>query len=105
MEKVKRTGIVLLSILIIVLVFAVLYYSLSFSKDTVIRRTLFLSGHPIGAFTTSIQDNPDVKDKLYGDCYVIQNDKINNGTENSIPGVCMKKNKYGLYYDVTIGAW
>ena len=89
---------------VIILYFAI-YIATSFSHQAVIRRILFENGHPIGAFTTPIQNKPDSKDKRYGDCYIIQNDKINNGTENSIPGVCMKKNKYGMYYDISIGAW
>lgn len=89
---------------VIILYFAV-YIAMSFSHQAVIRRTLFLNGHPIGAFTTPVQDKPDSTDKRYGDCYIIQNDKINNGTANSIPGVCMKKNKHGMYDDVSIGAW
>ena len=56
-----------------------------------------MNGHPIAAFTTDIQNTPDSKDNLYEECYVIHNGKVNNGTENSIPGVCMKKNKYVMY--------
>ena len=68
-----------------------------------IRRTLLLNGHPIGAFTTPIQSQPDSIDEQYGECYVIHNHQINDGTEHAIPGVCMKKSKFGLYYNITIG--
>lgn len=64
-----------------------------------------MNGHPIGAFTTSIPNKPDTKDKKYGFCYNIDNPNISDGSENSIPGVCMRKSKYGMYYDVTIGAF
>ncbi|GGH82309.1 hypothetical protein JOD43_002741 [Pullulanibacillus pueri] len=103
MEKIKRTGIVLSTLLVIILLFSILYYSMSFSKALVIRRTLFLNGHPIGALTTSIQNKPNTTDSRYGSCYAINNPKISDGSENSIPGVCMKKNKFGMYYDISIG--
>jgi hypothetical protein len=66
---------------------------------------MFILGHPIGAFTTPIQEKPDTKDKRYGDCYVIKNKDINNGTIHALPGVCMKKNRFGFYYDISIGVF
>lgn len=105
MKGLKKIGILLTPFLAIVLLFIIPYYSMSFSKNLVIRRTLILNGHPFVAFTTNIQNTPDSKDKIYGMCYVIHNHKVNNGTESSIPGVCLKKNKYGLYYVSSIGVW
>ncbi len=99
----KATLIKIISFLI--LVFFVTYYSTSFSKSLVIRRTILLHGYPIGAITTPVQNEPDSEDERYGKCYVIENPKVNNGTEHAVPGVCMKKNEYGYYYDVSIGVF
>ncbi|WP_099159162.1 hypothetical protein [Virgibacillus ndiopensis] len=96
---------VIISISSVVLFFVLLYFSMSFSNHLVIKRTIFLNGYPIEAFTTDIQDKPDSKSNKYGKCYVIDNPKVNNGTEQAVPGVCMKKSKFGFYYDITIGVF
>lgn len=105
MMKAKRTGMMLLILLSIVLLFTVLYYSMSFSQNLVVKRTIFLEGHPIGAFTSSIPDKPYSKDEKDRICYVIEDPDISDGTENSVPRVCMKKNKFGMYYDIAVGAF
>ncbi|MBP1949637.1 hypothetical protein [Virgibacillus litoralis] len=97
----KNSKLVIISSLIVL--FIVLYYSMSFSNQLVIRRTIFFNGFPISAITADIQNEPESQDKTYGDCYVIHNPEVSNGSEKSVPGVCMKKNKFGFYYDVIIG--
>ncbi|MFB4169370.1 hypothetical protein [Virgibacillus sp. JSM 102003] len=87
----------------LIILFIVLYYSMSFSNQLVIRRTIFFNGFPISAITADIQNEPESQDKTYGDCFVIHNPEVSNGSEKSVPGVCMKKNRFGFYYDVTIG--
>jgi hypothetical protein len=92
---------VILSVIALLLI--ALYVSTSFSEKSVIRRTIFLNGHPIQAFTTPIQKKPEYIDNQYGNCYVMESPKLSNGTENAIPGICMNKNKYGFIYQVRIG--
>ncbi|GGE53543.1 hypothetical protein GCM10011391_35500 [Pullulanibacillus camelliae] len=82
-----------------------IYFATSFSAHGVVRRTIFINGHPIEAFKTHISNQLDSKDKKHRICYDIQNPRVSTGTYKSIPGVCMKKNKYGMYYDVTIGVF
>lgn len=88
----------------IIVLYLAIYFATFFSSHGVVRRTIFVNGHPIEAFKTHISNEPSSKDKGNRSCYEIRNPRIADGTYNSIPGVCMKKNKYGMYYDVTIGA-
>ncbi len=89
---------------IVIILLAILFYvTTSFSHSLVMRRTVFLHGHPITALTTHIDPRPDTIQKRYGRCFTIDNTAVNNGTENAIPGICMKRGIWGFYYDVTIG--
>lgn len=103
MKKIRNLAIILSTLLAFILLVAVLYYSMSFSANSAMRRTIFLDGHPIEAFTASLPGKPTDMDKRYGICYDFSDPLIADGTENSIPGICMKKNKFGMYYDISIG--
>ncbi|MYL45696.1 hypothetical protein GLV94_08555 [Virgibacillus halodenitrificans] len=83
----------------------VIFIATSFSNKTVIQRTLFLNGYFLQAFNTEIQVEPDAIEEAYGTCYYIHNEKVNNGTENGIPSVCMKENSFGFLYSIEIGHW
>ncbi len=91
-----------LIIAIIALLF--LYAATSFSANLSMRRVIFLHGHPIQAFTADIGKSYH-DDKRLGACYALNESKSQKFFDNpsSVTGVCLKKNRIGMYYKGSIG--
>jgi len=105
MKEIKRNLIIISALFTASLFLIALYSSLSFSADSAMRRTIFFSGHPIAAFTVYLPDHPAYHDERHRECYDISDPSISNGSEKSIPGICMKKNAFGMYSNITIGIY